>query len=93
MNTEVRHASAELKVSNLQTTELLSPETVEEEDRENRAIAFPFESPRIGCLQQRSSLTVPDRRRLSFVRFGPWTLDTFHRIVGDGVRLAQMLEQ
>jgi hypothetical protein len=36
---------------------------------------------------------IADRRRLAFAAFGPWALDAFDRVVGDGVLLTEIFEQ
>jgi hypothetical protein len=46
-----------------------------------------------GAASSSRGLVVAERRRLAFAAFCPGPLDAFDRIVGDGVRLAEILEQ
>jgi hypothetical protein len=46
-----------------------------------------------GRHEQIAGLVVAERRRLAFAALGPRPLDALDRVVGDGVLLAEMLEQ
>ena len=46
-----------------------------------------------GAHEQLAGLVVAERRRLAFAALGPGPLDAFDRVVGDGVFLAEILEQ
>jgi len=66
---------------------------VEQQRRENGAVALALD--RIGRrrVQQLARLVVAEGRRLAFAAFRPRPFDALHRVVGDGVLLTQMFEQ
>ena len=90
----MRHAFAGvLEIADLELAQLVAPQRVEQQRRQDRAVALGLE--RIGRRrrQQFARLVVADRRRLAFGGFRLRPLDPFDRIVGNGVPAAQIFEQ
>jgi hypothetical protein len=89
----MRHAFARVpEVSDLELAQFLAPQGVEQQRGQDRAITLALD--RVGCRrnQQLARLVIAERRRLAFtaLRFRPF--DTFDRVMGDGIFLAQILE-
>jgi hypothetical protein len=64
-----------------------------EQRRQNGAIALVLDPVLGRSRQEVARLVVADRRRLAFAALGPRPLHAFDRIVGDGVLVAEILEQ
>ena len=91
---QVRHAFARVpKILHLQLAQLLAPQRMEQQRRQDGAVALALDGIRVGRCEQFARLVVADRRRLAFAAFGLRPLDAFDRVVGDGVLLAEILEQ
>jgi hypothetical protein len=81
------------KIPNLQFAQLLAPERVEQQCRQNGTVALLLYRFIAGRDEQLAGLVVAERRRLAFTTFGPGPLDAFDRVVGDGVFFAEIFEQ
>jgi hypothetical protein len=81
------------KILHLQLAQLLAPQRVEQQRRQDGAVALALDRVLAGRCEQVARLMIADRRRLAFAAFGLRPLDAFDRVVGDGVLLAQILEQ
>ena len=91
---EMRHAFPRVpEIPDLERAQFLAPQRVEQQRRQDRAIALGLE--RIGRRrrQQLARLVVADRRRLAFGGFRLRPLDAFDRIMSDRVPAAQIFEQ
>ena len=91
---QMRHAFARVpEILDLQLAQFLAPQRVEQQRREDGAVALALDRVLLRRVEQLARLVVADRRRLAFAAFRPRPLDAFDRIVGDGVLLAQIFEQ
>ena len=91
---QVRHALARMPgVADPKLAQLLTPQGVKQQRRQDGAVALALHRVRLGGRQQLAGLVVAECRRLAFAALGPRPLHAFHRIVGDGVAVAQVLEQ
>ncbi len=97
---EMRNAAPRMpEVADLELTELFAPERVIEQGREDRAIAFPFgvvfpcRRVPAWCRQQIMRMVIAERLRLAFAAFDLRPPDAFDRIVGDGVPIAEIVEE
>jgi hypothetical protein len=91
---EMRHAFARVaKIPDLELAQLVAPQRVEQEGRENGAVTFAARAVVGRRVEQFAGLVIDERRRLAFAPFGFWALDTFDWVMGDGVLLAQIFEQ
>jgi hypothetical protein len=66
---------------------------VEQQRRENCAVAFAFDRILVRRHQEIARLVVANRRRLAFAAFRLRPLDAFNRVMGDGVFVAEIFEQ
>ena len=66
---------------------------MKQQRREDGAVALALDRVLPRRFEQLARLVIADRRRLAFAAFRPWPLDAFDRVMGDGVLLAQILEQ
>ena len=83
---EMRHAFARVpEVPHLELAQLLAPQRVEQQRRQDRAVALAASAVVRGRRQQLARLVVAERRRLAFAAFRFRPLDAFDRIMGDGV--------
>ena len=82
---ELYQASDFLTVAEL--AQFFAPRRVEQQRRENGAVAPALDGLRVGHCEQVARLMIADRRRLAFTAFGLRPLDALDRIVGDGVLL------
>ena len=90
----MRHAFARVpEILDLQLAQLLAPQRVEQQRRQNGAVALALDRVVLGRGQQLARLVIADRRRLAFAAFRLRPLDAFDRVVGDGVLLAEIFEQ
>jgi hypothetical protein len=99
---EMRYAAPCLtKIPDPELAQLLAPQRVIEQGRQDGAVAllFLFDGFFAGLAlgagrdEEVAGLVVAERRRLAFAALGLGALDAFDRIVGDGVLLAQIFEQ
>ena len=60
---------------------------------ENGAIALALDRVVLRRIEELARLVIAERRRLAFAALGLRPLDAFDRIMGDGVLVAQILEQ
>jgi hypothetical protein len=87
---QVWHAFARVpKILHLQLAQLLATQHVEQQRRQDGAVALALDGVLAGRCEQVARLMIADRRRLAFAAFGLRPLDAFDRVVGDGVLLAQ----
>ena len=93
-NSEMRHAFARvLNILHLQLAQFLAPQRVEQQRRQDGAVALALDGVGLRRIQQFARLMIADRWRLAFAAFRLRPLDAFDRIVGDGVFLAEIFEQ
>ena len=91
---QVRHAFARVpEVAHLELAQLLAPQRVEQQRRQDGAVALALDGVRLRRGQQLARLVVADRRRLAFAAFRLRPLDALDRVVGDSVLVAEILEQ
>ena len=91
---EMRHAFARvLRVLHLELAQLLAPQRVEQQRREDGAVALALDGVGLRRGQQLARLVIAERRRLAFAAFRLRPLHAFDRVVGDGVALAEIFEQ
>jgi len=94
LDAEVHHALAALYIADAKREQkLFAPDAVIEQGGQYRAV--PYALQRIGGrgLQQPPRLRIAEGRRAACVAVGHRALDAVHRIAGDGVVLAQVIEQ
>ena len=90
----MRHAPARVpEILDLELAQLLAPQRVVEQRRQDGAVALALMVSVAGRREQLAGLMVADRRRLAFAAFGLRPLDAFDRVVGDGVLVAEIFEQ
>jgi len=88
-----------LEVLDLQLAQLLAPQRVIEQGREDGAITlfldgfFAGRGVLAGRHEQVAGLVVAERRRLAFAALGPGPLHPLDRIVGDGIFLTEIFKQ
>ena len=91
---EMRHAfTGVLRVLDLELAQLLAPQRVKQQGREDRAVALALDRVGLGRVEQLAGLVIAERRRLAFAALRPRPLDAFDRVVGHGVSLAEIFEQ
>ena len=91
---EMRHAFARVpEVLDLELAQFLAPQRVEQQRRQNGAVALALDRVVGRRSQQLARLMVAERRRLAFAAFRLRPLDAFDRVMGDGVFLAEIFEQ
>ena len=91
---QVRHAFARVaEILHPEFAHFLAPQRVEQQRRQDGAVALALDGVRVGRGEQVARLMIADRRRLAFAAFGLRPLDAFDRVVGDGVLLAEIFEQ
>jgi hypothetical protein len=81
------------EILHFQLAQLFAAQRVEQQRRENGAVALALDRILLRRFEQVACLVVADRRRLAFAAFGPRPLDAFDRVVGDGVLLTEIFEQ
>ncbi|MBV9704205.1 MAG: hypothetical protein JO163_15855 [Methylobacteriaceae bacterium] len=81
------------KIPDLQLASFLAAQGLEQQLRQDRTITLALDGILAGRREQLARLMIADRRRLAFAALGLRPLDAFGRIVGDGILLAEMLEQ
>ena len=81
------------EIADPQLAQLLAAQRVIEQRRQDGAVAFFLDGFSAGCCEQLARLMVAERRRLAFAALGSRPFDSFDRIVGDGVFLAEIFEQ
>lgn len=90
---EMHHALAALQVLDPQPAQLLAPQTVVEQGRQDGAVAYAFQGVGRWRLEQLPGLTVAECRRAAFVAVGTRPFDPVDRVAGDRIALAQIVEQ
>jgi replication initiator protein len=87
---QIRHALALMHISHLKRAQLIAPDGVIEQRRQNGAVAFPFECVGRGSLQEQTGLMVAERRGDAFPvhRAGPFYPK--HRVMQDRVTLTEI---
>ena len=91
---QMRHAFACVpEVLHLQLAQLLAPQGMEQQRREDGPIAFAAKTVIDRCIEQLASLVIAKGRRLAFAALHLRPLHAFDRVVGDGVLLAEIFEQ
>ena len=97
---QVRHAPPRVsEVLDLQLAQLLAPQRVKQQRRQDGAVALFLHrflaggGVLAGSHEQIAGLVVAERRRLAFAALGPGPLDAFDRVVSDRVVLAEILEE
>ena len=91
---QVRHAAPRVpEILHLQLAQLVPPQRVIEQRRQDGAVALVLDRVLVGRCQEIAGLVVANRRRFSFAALGPWSLDAFDRVMGNGVPVAEIFEQ
>jgi hypothetical protein len=89
---EMRHAFPRMpEVPHFQLAQLLAPQRVKQQRREDRAVTFALDRVPVRCGQQLARLVIADRRRLAFAAFRLRPLNALDGIVGDGIFLAEII--
>ncbi|MGO9390570.1 hypothetical protein [Rhodoblastus sp.] len=81
------------EIPNLELAELLAPQRVKQERRENGAVALAIDRIVRRCREKLAGLVIAERRRLAFAALCLRSLDALHRVMGDGVLVAEIFEQ
>ncbi len=97
---DMRNAAPRLpEILHFQLAQLLAAQRVEEQRRQDGAVALLFDGffagrgVLAGCHEQLAGLVVAERRCLAFAALGPGPLDAFDRVVADSVLVTEILEQ
>jgi hypothetical protein len=98
---DIRDATPRLvEVPDLQLAQLLAPQRVIQQRRQDGAVALVLDAFFLAGLdllagrdEQVARLVVAERRRLASAALGLEPLDAFDRVMGDGVVVAEILEQ
>ena len=94
VNFEVRHAAArESEIRNLELAQLLAPQRVVEQCRQDGAVALGLDGFLRRRRQNLARLVIANCRRRAFAALGLGPLYTFDRVLTDGVLFAEILEQ
>ena len=93
LDPKMHHALTTLHVLDPQPAQLLAADAVIEQGGQDGAIAHALERVRRRRLQQLARLSVAERRRAAFIAIRHWPLHAVHGIAGDGVALAEIIEQ
>ena len=88
---EMRHAFACLpEIPNLELAQLVTPQRVEQQRRQDCAVALAAGAVVRGGRQQLARLVIAERRRLAFAGFCLRPLDAFDGVMGDRVPAAEI---
>ena len=91
---QMRNAAARVpEILHFELAELLAPQRVIQQGRQDGAVALVLDRVLVRRCQQIARLVVADRRRFSFAAFGPRPFDAFDRVMGNGVPVAEIFEQ
>ena len=93
MHPKMHHALTAVQIAQPQPAEFLAADAVIEQGGEDGAIAHALERILGRRIEKLAGLSVTQRRRRTFVGIGGWPLDPVDGIAGDGVMLAQVIEQ
>ena len=93
LDPKMHHALPALHVLYAQPAELLATDAVIEQGGQDGAIAHALESIVGRRIEQLAGLGIAERRRAAFIAVGHRPLDAVHRIAGDGVLFAEIIEQ
>jgi hypothetical protein len=77
----------------MEPAELLAAHAVVKQGCEDGAIADALESVFGGRIEQLPRLCIAERQRAFFIAVGHWPLHPVDRIAGDGVALAEIVEE
>ena len=90
---EGHYAPALHEVLDLEGSKFCAAQTVVEEKSQDSPVAFPLQGGRVRSAEELACLVVGDGRCLAFVGTFGWPLDTMDRVDGDGVLLAEVVEE
>src|SRR4051794_15113434 len=91
---EMRHAFARVpEVPNLELAQFFAAQRMEQQRRENGAVALAADAVVGWRVEQLARLMIAKGWRLAFAAFRLRALDAFDRVMRDGVLLAQIFEQ
>src|SRR6516165_5388335 len=93
LDPEMHHALTALHVTDLQTAELLTANSVIEQGGQNGAITDTFERVSRRRIEQLARLGIAQRRRRAFIAVCHRPLDAIDRIAGHGIALAEIIEE
>ena len=93
LDPKMQHPLTALHVLNAQAAEFLTADAVIEQGGEDGAIADALERIVGRRVEQLAGLGITQCWRAAFVVVGHWPLDAVDRIAGDGVVLAEIIEQ
>jgi hypothetical protein len=93
-NPEMRHAFPRVpEIPDLELAQFLPPQCVEQQRGQDGPVALALQRVRLRRGQQRACLVIAERPRLAFAAVRLRPLDAFNRVVGDGIFLAETVEQ
>jgi hypothetical protein len=92
-DTKMHHPLAAVQVFDLEPAEFFTADAMIKQGGQNGAVAHTFERVGQWRFQQLARLTIAQSRRTSFIAVGHWTLDTVHRVAGDGVAFTEVIEE
>src|SRR3954447_8871447 len=81
------------EVPNLELAQFFAPQRMEQQRRQDRAVALAADAIVGWCVEQLARLMIAKSRCLAFAAFRLRPLDAFDRVMCDGVLLAQIFEQ
>lgn len=91
---EMRDAFADVpEVLDLELAQFLAAQRVKQQGGENGSVALAADLAVLWRIEQLARLMIGNRRRLAFAAFRFRPLDAFHRIMGDGVLIAEIFIQ
>ena len=92
-DTKMHDTLSAVQVLHPQTTEFFAPDTVIQQCSQDGPISDALERARGRRFQQFASLHVAERLRAAFVPVGHWPFHSVHRIAGDSVAFAEVIEE
>lgn len=94
MHLQMLNTTALLDVAHLQQGRFFAAQAVIKKNSQYCPVALPFQGCFIGRLEQRFGLVIAQCRRLAFVAFYPWSLNSVDGIAaGDRVALQQVIKE
>jgi hypothetical protein len=91
---EMRHAFPHVpEIPDFERAQFLAPLCVKQQRRQDGPVALALQRVRLRRGQQRACLVITERRRFACAAFRPRPLGACDRIVGDGILLAEIVEQ
>ena len=92
-DTKMHDTLSAVQVLHPQTAEFFAPDTVIQQGSQDGPIPDALERARGRRFQQFAGLHVAERRRAAFVPVGHWPFHSVHRIAGNSVAFAEIIEE